>query len=502
MNQLKVGAVLNYLIIAINTVVGLAYTPLMLRCLGQNEYGIYSLVSSIIAYLTILDFGFGNAIIRYTAKFRAEKKQTEQWQMFGMFLCVYSLISIVAVIAGLGLYFNVDALFDRTMTAEDLSQARVMMLLLTANLAFTFPLSIFGAIITAYENYIFQRIISICRLILMYTVMVALLLCGYKAISLVVTTTVFNLAVLIINLVYCFRKLKINILFNKFDIAFIKEISVYSFWIFLNAIMDKIYWGTGQFVLGSLCGTIAVAIFSVAILLEQMYMQFSTAISSVLLPRVTAMVAKNTPDKDISDVFIRTGRMQCIVITFILSGFIIFGKSFIAFWAGIGYEQSYLITLIFFISLFIPLIQNTGIVILQARNQMKFRSLLYLGISVLSLIFQIILSKLMGPLGCAIAIGGALLLGQGLFMNIYYCKVQHIQICEFWKEIGKMMIIPAALTFLGLVSTHFVEYNSIGILVAGIIIFSIIYIPIIWRLSMNKSEREMIARPITAKFKH
>lgn len=74
MNQIKAGAILNYVIIGLNTLVGLLYTPFMLRCLGQNEYGLYSLVASVIAYLTILDFGFGNAIIRYTAKFRAEGK--------------------------------------------------------------------------------------------------------------------------------------------------------------------------------------------------------------------------------------------------------------------------------------------------------------------------------------------------------------------------------------------------------------------------------------------
>ena len=108
MNQLKARVVLNYVIIALNTLVGLAYTPYMLRCLGQNEYGLYSLVASVIAYLTILDFGFGNAIIRYTAKFRAEGKKKEQWEMFGMFLIVYSIIGIIALCGGLGLYFNGD----------------------------------------------------------------------------------------------------------------------------------------------------------------------------------------------------------------------------------------------------------------------------------------------------------------------------------------------------------------------------------------------------------
>ena len=70
MNQIKAGAVLNYVIIGLNTLVGLAYTPYMLRCLGQNEYGLYSLVASIIAYLTIIDFDYGKVIFRYITKSR------------------------------------------------------------------------------------------------------------------------------------------------------------------------------------------------------------------------------------------------------------------------------------------------------------------------------------------------------------------------------------------------------------------------------------------------
>lgn len=495
-NQLKAGAILNYVIIGLNTLVGLAYTPYMLRCLGQNEYGIYSLVASIIAYLTILDFGFGNAIIRYTAKFRSEGKLKEQWEMFGMFVIVYSIIGLIAFCGGLGLYFNVDVLFDRTMTSDDLAQAQIMMLLLTFNLAFTFPLSIFGSIITAYENFIFQRVVNIIRILLSTAVMIALLAIGFKAIALVVAQTVFNLLVLIINYLYCKKQLKIQIIFNKFNTSFLKEISIYSFWIFLNAVMDKIYWGTGQFVLGAICGTVAVAIFSVAILLQQMYMTFSTAICNVLLPRITAMVAKNNNPSELSDLFIKTGRIQCLIITFILSGFIIFGQGFINVWAGSEYSFAYIITLIFFIALFIPLIQNTGIVILQARNQMKFRSLLYLVISLVSLGFQIILSKHIGVIGCAIAIGGALIIGQGVIMNIYYYKAQQIKIPKFWLEIGKMIILPAIFTVIGLWSKTQLDYSNPIVLALGIIAFSILYMSGIWMFGMNSYERNLIASPL------
>ncbi len=496
MNQLKAGAVLNYVIIGLNTIVGLAYTPYMLRCLGQNEYGLYSLVASIIAYLTLLDFGFGNAIIRYTAKFRAEGKEQEQWEMFGMFLIVYSIIGVVAFLGGLALYFNVDVLFDKTMTISELSQARTMMLLLTFNLAVTFPLSIFGSIISAYENFVFQRVVSILRIIISTVVLLIVLSVGFKAIALVVVQTIFNVLTLVINFLYCIKKLRIKIFFCHFNWPFLKEISVYSFWIFLNGIMDKIYWGTGQFVLGSVSGTIAVAIFSVAITLQQMYMQFSTSIVSVLLPKLTSMVALNKTDKEISDLFIRTGRLQCIVMTLILAGFVVFGKYFIYLWAGKDYAVSYVVTLIFFAALFVPLIQNTGITILQARNQLKFRSILYLVISLVSLAFQIILAKSLGAKGCAIAIGGALVLGQGLIMNIYYSVKQHLDILRFWKEIIKMLIGPSFLSALGIISCYYIDYNKPIVLIAGIISFSLLYAVISWFFSMNQYERNLLQTPI------
>lgn len=156
-NQLKAGAVLNYVVIGLNSLVGLLYTPYMLRMMGQSEYGLYSLVASVIAYLTIMDFGFGNAIIRYTAKFRAEGRQQEQYAMFGMFLILYSVIGILAFGAGLGLYFNVEALFGDTMTVVEVERAKVLMIILIFNLAVTFPLSIFGAVVTAYEDFIFRK---------------------------------------------------------------------------------------------------------------------------------------------------------------------------------------------------------------------------------------------------------------------------------------------------------------------------------------------------------
>lgn len=495
-NQLKTGAFLSYISIALNNIIGLLYTPFMLRMMGQSEYGLYSLVASVVAYLTILDLGFGNAIVRYTAKFRAEGKVREQYEMFGMFFLLYIGIGLLALLVGLGLYFNIDFLFDATMNESELYKIRIMMLLMIFNLAFTFPMSIWGSIITAYENFVFQKLVGIVRIILNPLVMIAMLLMGYRAIGMVVITTIFNVVTLLINYWYCKNRLKIQVCFGHFQWGFFKEVSVYSFWIFLNAIMDRIYWSTGQFVLGMFKGAVVVAVYAVAIQLQGIYMGFSTAISGVFLPRVTAMVARENNEKAVSDLFIRTGRIQYIIVAFILTGFIVFGKSFICLWAGAEYEEAYWIALCFFIPLTVPLIQNLGITILQARNQMKFRSTLYVIIAAASLCISIPLAKLYGGIGCAVGTALALITGQIIVMNIYYHRVIHIDIPKFWKEIGKMSFSPFVVGVLSYCLFKVYEINTIWMLVIDILMFSLIYIPLFWFSGMNPYEKELFISPM------
>lgn len=495
-NQLKVGALLSYVVLGLSNLVGLLYTPYMLRMMGQSEYGLYSLVASVVAYLTVLDLGFGNAIIRYTAKFRAEGKNEEQYSMFGMFVILYSVIGIVAFLMGMGLYLNIDAIYGNSMTAEELDKARILMSLMIFNVAFTFPFSIFGSIITAYEDFIFQKLIQIARIILNTVIMIVLLEMGYRAIGMVVLITIFNVVTQLMNFWYCRYRIKIKIHFGKFQWGFLREIATYSFYIFLGAIIDRLYWSTGQLVLGAFVGTAAVAVFAVGIQLEQMYMAFSTAISGVFLPKVTAMTTQAKSDKAISDLFIKTGRIQFIIMSFILTGFILFGRQFIILWAGPDYEDAYTIALLFFVPLTIPLIQNLGITILQARNRIRFRALLYIVIALLSLGLQLILVRKYGGIGCAIAISTALVIGHIVGMNIYYYKRQNIDIPRFWKEIGKMSIVPLTMGISFHLILNFIKLDAFIRLGAGIAIFSAIYIPFFWFIGMNQTERDIMLVPV------
>lgn len=495
-NQLKAGAFLSYIILALTNLVGLIYTPYMLRMMGQSEYGLYSLVASVMAYLTVLDFGLGNTIVRYTAKYRAEGKHEQLYSMFGMFVVIYSLIGLIAMAMGIGLYFNIDTFYGTSLTASELHKVHIMILLMTFNLTFTFPFSIFNSIITAYENFIYQRLIRIGYIVLNTSIMILLLEMGYRAIGMVALMTVLNVTTQIINFWYCKKRIKIKLQFKGFQKELFKEIAGYSFYIFIGVIVDRLYWSSGQIILGAQIGTAAVAIFAVAIQLQQMFRNFSTAIPGVFLPKITAMSTKESSEKEISDLFIKTGRLQYIILSIILFGFILFGHQFIILWAGPDYSETYYIALLLIVPLTVPLIQNIGITILLARNKVKFRSLFYLVLASGSVILQLIVVKKYGGIGSAAAIALGMILGQWIGMNVYYYKKEQIDIPEFWKQIGKMSIAPVILSIVTFFILRYVKLDSVMELASGILLFVLIYIPLFWKSSMNKYEKDIIYKPV------
>ncbi|WP_288325539.1 oligosaccharide flippase family protein [uncultured Phocaeicola sp.] len=492
-NQIKLGSVLSYISIGLNVLVALLYTPFLLRMLGQNEYGLYSLVASVVAYLTVLDLGFGNAIVRYISKYRAENKLEEQSELLGMSMIIYCAISIVVIAFGVCFISNISLFFNSTLTHDDIEKVKVMMSLLVFNLAFTFPMSIWGAVLTAYEEFVFPKLINIVRIILNPLVMIILLCYGYKAITMVIVLTTFNILTLCINAWYCRKKVYIRFKLGKFRWDMLREVLIYSFWIFLNSIMDKIYYSSGQFVLGMFSGVSAVAVYAIAIQLQHLYITLSSAISGMFLPKITAMYAKGMSDKSVSDLFIKVGRVQWFIILLILCGFILFGQKFILLWAGSDYVDAYWMTLLLFIPSAIPLIQSLGIVILQARNKMRFRSLSFLFISIVCMIASIPLAKLYGGIGFAFGTSMSIILAQGIVINIYYKRKIHLDIYRFFIQIARMSIAPVLLTMVWWFGLHYVQFiDSIFNLILWTVLFGMTYIIVSYYSSMNNYERELI----------
>lgn len=495
-NQRKLGAILSYIVIFLNLIIGIVYTPFLIRKLGQSEYGLYSIVQSVISYLTVMDMGFGNAIIIYTARYIRQGDKEKQNKLHGMFFFIYCIIGVIAGIIGVILYLNVERMFSNTMNAEEIGKAKIMMLILTINLALTFPLGIFGNIITAHEKFIFSKSVKILQIVLKPIIMIPLLIIGYKAITLTIVLTCVNIFCLLLNAIVCIGKLEVRLKFKGFDKILLVEIFKYSFYIFLNEIIDKANWSVDRFILGSVCGTVTTAVYSVAGQINSLYMNFSTAISSVMLPKITKMEENKVSNKEFTDVFIRTGRVQYLLMALIITGFVLFGKRFVILWAGNEYESAYLIACVLMIPLTVPLIQNIGLSILQAKNLYKYRTIIFFFIAIFNTGISIVLAKEYGGVGAALGTSFALILGQILILNIYYHKKVGINIIEFWKNIIRMSIPLLIPICCGILLNIILTGDSIIIFGLKVIIYSLIYVVTVWGLSMNKYEKDLIQKPM------
>lgn len=495
-NQLKAGVVLSYASEFITILTGLIYTPIMLRLLGQSEYGLYQLVASVIAYLSLLSFGFGSSYIRYYSRYKVQNDEKSIARLNGMFMIIFIVIGFICAVAGGILTINIEHIFKKSLTKHEMDTARILMGLMIFNLSISFPGSVFNSHVTANEQYFFQKIVVLLKNLLNPFITLPLLLIGYKSIGVVVVQTILSIASFAANWIFCKKKLRMEFSFKVFDVKLMKSLFMFSFWIFLNQIIDQINWSVDKFVLGVVSGTVAVAVYGVAGQLNSLYLNFSTSISNVFAPRVNRIVAECNDNKILTDLFTKVGRIQFIILALAGSGLIVFGKYFIELWAGKEYGETYRISLLLILPVTVPLIQNIGMEIQRAKNLHKYRSIVYFIIAILNIIVSIPLAKLYGGTGAAIGTAASLLLGNGLIMNIMYHRLIGLDIIYFWKQILKFvpaLIIPSVC---GVLIMRYIHYNGIILFAVTIMIYIIIYCISMWFLGMNVYEKKLVSEPI------
>lgn len=497
--QIKIGSVLSYLQMFLGIIIGIAYTPVMIRLLGQSEYGLYNTVSSTISMLSILSLGFNSSYIRYYAKYKREDNEEAIYKLNGLFLIVFLIIGAIALACGLFLNENLQLVFKNGLTETEYGIAKILMLLLTINLTVSFPMSVFSNIISAHERFIFLKLLGMLKTVVSPLVTLPLLLMGYKSIAMVTVSVSIAIVSDIIYVIYVFGNLKQKFVFHSFEKGFFKSLLVYTSFIAINLIVDQINLNIDKLLLTRYKGTIAVAIYSVGFSLETYYQMFSTAISGVFTPRIHLIynnieLALEDKHRQMSELFTKVGRIQFAILALIASGLVFFGQSFIGFWAGEGYEESYYVALLLIIPITIPLIQNLGIEIQRAKNKHQFRSIVYLIMAVINLVLSIFLCQKYGAVGSAIGTAISLIVANGIIMNIYYQNKMGIEIVSFWKNICRMsvgLIIPVVL---GVLSMLYIEISSKWVLLGLIVGYTLIYCISMWFLGLNKYEKDLILK--------
>ena len=501
-NELKSGVILSYVNLGLGTIIPFIYTPIMLKMLGQSEYGLFSLASSAVSYLSLLSLGFGSTIIRYISKYRAEEDKESEEKSFGFFLILYCMLAVLVLVCGTIIANNIEPIFRRGLSNVELKKMKILVIIMTFNSALSFPNSVFSSMVIAHEKYIFRQLVDMFSTVLAPLANLIALYLGYASVGMATAATIVQFIMLPLNAIYCLKKLKIKPIIAKLPRPLIIEMFGFSAFSFIGSIVDMLFWSTDKVILGMLSGSVAVATYNVGSTFNNMVMNLSTSISGVLTPRVTGMVIKDKPKDELTDLFIRIGRLQFIVIALIVSGFTVFGRTFIRLWAGMGYSGAYWVAILTMFPLCVPLIQNTGLTIVTAQNKHHFRSIVYLIIAIVNVVSTYLLVPYFGIYGASACSCVAYIAGQGIVMNIYYYKVTGLNIPLFWKNILKMSVVPIEMTVVGLALNRICVVNNWLIFLVNIVVFAGIYALLMYRFSLNDYEKKLFVAPITKIFKY
>ncbi len=501
-NQLKAGVFLSYFTTGINFIIHLVYTPLMIRLLGQSEYGLYTLVSSVTGYLSLFSLGFTGSYLRFYSRRNKEKESVEK--LNGLYLTIFIIMAIISFVCGMILADNASLVFGDKLSTNEIRKSAFLMRVLVINISLTFPNSVFDSVITAHEKFLFQRLLNLVCLVFNPLIAMPLLLMGYKSTVLVLVTSALTVLKLAVNCWFCFSKLGTRFIFKDFDFSLFKEMWQFSFFIFLNMIIDQANWSVDKLILGRVSGTKSVAIYGVGTSLFTIYLEFASMISSVFAPRVNKIAAENKPTmrNDFTDLMIKVGRIQFCVLGLVLTGFIVFGKYFIVnIYSTSEYEMAYYVALLLMAPTIISSSQSIGIEIQRSVNKHQFRSITYFFMAIINVFISIPLSYTYGPVGAAFGTTISILFANGFIMNIYYYKGIGIDIIKFWKNIiglCKGMIIPIVF---GILVHSFIHKTSIVTYTLLIVAYSFTFIVSIYFIGLNEYEKNLIYQPIAVIFK-
>lgn len=494
LTQKKGGVILSYVQMVSNVLVKFIYTPFLLRALGQNEYGLFSLVMSIVGYLAVLELGFGSTVTRYTVKYNTEGDKESLSKLYGTLSVVYILMGVTALIICCVLSYFSPQLFAATMTGEETTKLRLMIFLCGINLLFTFPLQISASVLVAYERFIFKNGINLIRTFLQPIVLLLLLyLVNIKSVGAIFIVTLFNLLTYLAYYIYSVRKLDFKFSLKNFEPKMIRGLLTFSVWMFCIILFEQLQYNSGQFIIGLFQGTDVIAVWGIAMIFILNYRSLSTAITNVFLPTYLSDTFKNNDDS-IAETTYKMTRLQAYVLLAILANFILFGQVFIDIWAGEAYHDAYTAALIVMIPMTIALLLDFCYLIQIATNKLKFRIVTLFSGFIISFLV-VYLTKGITLISYAYVIAGSMILGQIISVVYYIIKHVDISLKRLVKDLSIILLPLAFLTTVGYLVLQRMD-QTIALLIVMVLVFNTLLVGCYW-LVATPAEKTMLKGRMT-----
>lgn len=487
--QRRVGGLLAYVQIAFNVGIALAYTPFLVRSLGQADYGLFAIAGALASYLVILDMGLSDSVVRRLVNLHGKHDGQGEKAFLGAMFTLYGVIGIAVLLAAFLASLGVPWLFGDTMDPGSERTLQAMLVPLGIGTAAVVAGNPLNATLVAYERFMFLRVLEMLTLAAVTTASVVVLLQGRGAVAVVVVSSAGAVCAVAAKW-WQVRRHGVATTPRRVRWPQVREMAVYAGPIFVSMLVEQIFWKLDHIIIGARIGAAAVAVYAIGVMFNKYFMAFATAISRVMMPDLVRRIDAGSDAVALTARLVEVSRWQAVVVMLVLSGLLLFGQHFILVWMGPGYELSYWVMSLTLGAYSIELIGNVRNVVLQVKGLYWWRAGIFLVAALLNIPATFLALEYWGIVGAAVCSAAGLLSAYLGVARVLSAKVG-IPIVAYWREVWRGIGLALAIALL---AGAFIRMSGPDTdwfpLLAKISVYSVVYLSLMWTIGLNAAERD------------
>lgn len=390
----------RYVAIFVDGAIGLLLLPFNVAHLGSAAYGLLALTTSVTWFFGVLDLGYGSALVKFIAQYRALRDRAAINEIASTVGIVFGGLGLLCFGAMAVVAWRVASLFN--IEPGDVRTAQYLLLIIGAYLSLRFPLAIFGAVVNGFQRYYLNNIVSISTSLIVAAVNVGVLSAGYGLVMLVAATTsvrVFTLGLFALNAYRAFPGLRVRP--SLFRRARLREVTGFSVYMFVLDCAAKVNYSSDTMVIGAMLNTTAIAVWTVGQRISVLAQQLTGQLNDALFPNVVDSHAADRHDR-LQLILLHGTKLSLALAAPLCLGLIAVADRLIGSWVGPQFSGSVVPAQILLAVVVIRISTASSNLILKGSGGHKLLAYTNATTAVANVLLSIVLIRHLGLLGVAL----------------------------------------------------------------------------------------------------
>jgi O-antigen/teichoic acid export membrane protein len=357
----------RYLAIATDALIGLVLLPFNVHHLGPAAYGLWMLTASMTTYFSVLDLGFGGSVVRFVAHYRAKRDARSLNEIASTLVVIFSVLGLVAYTTFVIVAFNIGRFF--TLTPDQVSTGRALMLIIGVYVSLGFSFSIFGGIINGFQRYDLNNKVGVCSSVIIALINVVMLLAGYSLVQLVMVTTLARIGTYLVyrlNAYKVFPALSLNP--RLFLWSRVRELTGFSVYVSIIDWANRLNYTIDAIIIGAFIGPAAVALWTVPQRLAEIIQRLTNQFNGVIFPVIVDSDAGQRPER-LRTIFVEGTRFSLVTVIPLTAAMFLLARPLIVAWVGPRFTDSIIVTQVLMCVVAIRVGNATAATVLKGAGQ-------------------------------------------------------------------------------------------------------------------------------------